>query len=308
MERNRIKKIVKDKSDLCIWMQADVVRQKTCKIDYNCKTCNFDKVMRRVSKKNRQIREQSGIPKGKCGKIVYWKDRLRELPTWKRPCIHHMKARIEFRACTNDYRCGDCEFDQYFYDQYTVHTVVRPVDLLDIEGFKIPHGYYLHPGHAWVKVEEGSEVRIGLDDFALRLLGPFDQLEAPLIGKEVKQGDTDISMNRGQHKARVLSPVSGVVTAINHRLREKVNLANHDPYSEGWVMRVHTHSLRQDLKKLMIGREAGDYVGKEINQLHKVIEEKAGPLAADGGFLTDDIYGKVPQLGWKKLTKLFLHT
>ena len=37
-------------------------------------------------------------------------------------------------------------------------------------------------------------------------------------------------------------------------------------------------------------------------------QEQAGPLATDGGFLSDDIYGKLPQLGWEKLTKLFLHT
>jgi len=31
-------------------------------------------------------------------------------------------------------------------------------------------------------------------------------------------------------------------------------------------------------------------------------------LAADGGYLADDIYGNIPALGWKNLTRNFLGT
>jgi glycine cleavage system H lipoate-binding protein len=219
-----------------------------------------------------------------------------------------MKGRIDFRTCTHDYQCGDCEFDQYFSDQYTVHAVVQPVDILDIKGFKIPHGYYLHRGHTWVKIEEGSTVRIGLDDFALRLLGPLDRIEAPLLGKELEQGRGDIMLGRGSNMARVQSPVGGVVTDINPELRETGSLANQDPYTQGWVMRLHSSHLRRDIKNLMIGEEASAYLDKEIDSLYDVIEEEVGPLAADGGYLGDDIYGNLPQTSWQKLTRIFLHT
>jgi hypothetical protein len=39
-----------------------------------------------------------------------------------------------------------------------------------------------------------------------------------------------------------------------------------------------------------------------------VIEETAGPLAADGGYLGEDIFGNLPQTSWQKLTQLFLRT
>ena len=292
----------------CIWMQAGVVRHKPCRIDYHCEACRFDRAMRRIARQNRQLRQEGKMTEGKRSKIVFWKDRLRELPSWKQPCLHHMKGRIDFRTCTHDYQCGNCEFDQYFSDQYTVHAVVQPVDVLDIKSFKIPHGYYLHPGHAWVKIEEESTVRIGLDDFALRLLGPLDRIEAPLMGKELKQDRSDIALSRGTNAARVQSPVSGVVTDINPELREKGNLANQDPYSQGWVMRLHSDSLRQDLKNLMIGEQAKVYLDAEIDRLYRVIEQEAGPLAADGGYLGDDIFGNLSQTSWQKLTRIFLHS
>lgn len=308
MKSHRKVKNASENSHPCIWMQAGVARRKLCEIDYHCEACRFDRAMRRTARENNQLRQKGEISKGKSGRIVYWKDRLRDLPAWKQPCLHHMKGRIDFRACTHDYQCGNCEFDQYFSDQYTVHAVVRPVDVLDVKGFKLPHGYYLHRGHTWVKIEEGSTVRIGLDDFALRLLGPLDRVEAPLMGKQVEQDRDDILLSRSSNTARVQSPISGVVTDINPELREKGNLANQDPYTRGWVMRLHSDNLRRDLKNLMIGEQAGEYLDDEIDRLYRVIEEEAGPLAADGGYLGDDIFGNLPKTSWQKLTRLFLHT
>ncbi len=292
----------------CIWMQAGVVPKKFCWIDFQCAACAYDRAMQRVASENLHLKENGKIPRGKRGRIVFWKDKLRELPVWKQPCLHHMIGHIEFRACTRDYQCGNCEFDQYFSDQFAVHAVVQPVDVLDIKGFKIPHGFYLHPGHTWVKIEEGSTVRVGLDDFARRLLGPLDQIQAPLMGKQMEQDRPDIALDREGNNARLLSPVSGVVTDINPELRERGSRADEDPYSEGWILRLHCSNLRQDLKSLMIGAQAGEFIDAEVDRLYQVIEETAGPLATDGGYLCDDIFGNLPQIGWQQITRVFLRS
>ena len=291
----------------CIWMQADVVQHKYCLSDYSCHACRFDRVLRRVCDENKRLIQKGKVPEGKRSRIIYWKDKLKKRPPSKRPCLHHMKGRIDFRTCNRDYRCKDCEFDQYFDDQYTVHAVVRPVDLIDIEGIKIPHGYYFHKGHTWLKVEEGSDVRIGLDDFALRMLGPLDRIGAPLIGKTIEQNSSDIVLSRGLKKAKIRSPISGVVTAVNANVRRDGRIANQAPYTDGWILRAHSKNLRKDLQNLMIGSETRDFFKEEIDRLYRVIED-VSPLAADGGHLGDDIYGKMAQVGWRRLVKLFLHT
>lgn len=304
----RIENRVAKRENPCIWMQAGVVRKKFCGIDYDCVPCHFDRAMRRLAAENEKAGKKGAVLNSKRSQIVYWKDRLNELPQWKRPCVHHMKNRIDFRACFNEYRCGTCEFDQYFYDEFAVHAIVKPVDVLHIEGFKIPQGYYLHKGHTWIKIEEGGEVRIGLDDFALRLLGPLDMIDAPLIGKAVRQDRADIKMKRGSKTAKILSPLTGVVTAVNPDLREQGSHATADPYSDGWIARIHSDTLRKDLKNLMIGDETTDFMQNEVAHLYKVIEQEVGPLATDGGHLGNDIYGNIPQIGWKRLTGLFLRT
>jgi len=290
----------------CIWMQAGVVSKKLCRLHYECTACRYDRVLQRAADSNLRLKAQGVKPTGKRAAIVSWREKLKEQPQWKRPCLHHMKQRIDFRACINDYSCSDCDFDQYFNDQFTVFATVNPVDLIEVDGFKVPQGYYLHRGHSWIKIEEENAVRVGLDEFTLRLLGPFDTIDAPLIGKTLQQGRPDITLRRGDKSARLLSPVSGVVTACNIGLRQQGKVESRDAYAEGWIVRAHSNDLRRDMKKLMIGDESTSFLRSEVRQLTAVIEETAGPLAADGGHLGDDLYGKLPQLGWNRLTSMFL--
>ncbi|RLB33261.1 MAG: hypothetical protein DRH11_09410 [Deltaproteobacteria bacterium] len=297
----------REKQDMpCIWAQAGVVRRKSCENEYRCKGCRFEKIMRLAVEKNDQIRKAGQKPTGKRGRLVSWEERLRRLPPSQRPCIHYLKRRITFKACTNDYSCANCEFDQYFDDDYSVHAVISPSDLLEVKGFRAPHGYYFHSGHTWARIEEGATVRVGLDEFALRLFGPLDQIQAPLMGKEVKQGKPSISLIRGGKRASALSPVSGVVTSVNGKLREKSSFDEHGAYSEGWIMRVHAPQLRDELKKLMINEETETFLNREVERLFQLIDHVGGPLAADGGHLGTDIYGNMPELGWEKISRLFL--
>jgi len=289
-------------------MQGGVVSRKYCKNSYACVSCKFDKALGRAAEENRARAEEGRRPGGKGGKIVSWKDKLRARPPSRRPCIHHLKGRIEFRACHNDYHCGNCGFDQFYNDQLAVYTVVKPIDPMEVRGFMVPQGYYFHRGHAWVKVEDGAQARVGMDAFALGLLGPFDKIHPPLMGEEVRQDRPDVKALRGRLRASVLSPVSGVVTAINPRVWEDGSLAGRLPYSEGWIMTVQATDLRRDLKGLMIHRETEAFMEAEVNGLYELVEQVAGPLAADGGDLRTDIFGNLPALGWERLVRTFLRS
>jgi glycine cleavage system H lipoate-binding protein len=287
-------------------MQAGVVGKKDCYSHYNCPECRFDRVMQSIADQNKRMMQAGEKPKGRKGAIVSWKDKLKLLPANKRPCIHHLKGRIGFKPCLQDYRCGNCEFDQFFDDQYSVHAVVCPVDFLEIKGIRVPQGYYFHYGHTWVRMENSDEVRVGIDDFALRLLGPLDKILSPLFGKTLEQGRAEIKVIRGEHEAEFLSPVNGVVTAMNNSLREMGSLANKNPYQDGWVMRVKSDDLRDDLKGLMLHNETKAFIGAEVDRLQVLMGQAGAAVAADGGYPGYDIFGNLPQLGWDKLVKEFL--
>lgn len=290
----------------CIWMQAGVVRRRLCRLDYACAACRFDGALGREARRNRIMRASGSPPRGRRGGIVSWQERLRELAPQRRPCIHHLKRRIGFRACLHDYDCASCEFDQFFSDQYTVFAGLRPVDLLNVQGVRFPQGYYLHPGHCWVRLEEGRSVRVGLDDFALRVFGPLERIEGALIGVRLRRGQAAFVLRRGGRRTPVLSPITGVVTAANAPLAAEAARTDDDPYGAGWVLQVEAEELRRDLAALQMGAEAGAFLAAELARLERLIERRSGPLTTDGGFLGRNIIGHLPQLGWRSLARRFL--
>jgi hypothetical protein len=73
-------------------------------------------------------------------------------------------------------------------------------------------------------------------------------------------------------------------------------------------LRIHVTDLRADLKNLLIGDETEKFLKDEVAAVYQAVEDIAGPLAADGGFLGRDIYGSLPELGWDNLAKKFLRS
>jgi hypothetical protein len=102
--------------------------------------------------------------------------------------------------------------------------------------------------------------------------------------------------------------VDGVIVEVNPEIRENPGLANREPYSDGWLFMVRTPDVKGAMKSLMTDQASLSWISDEVCQLETMIEEVAGPLAADGGVLANDIFGNLPALGWNNLTRTFLKT
>jgi glycine cleavage system H lipoate-binding protein len=277
----------------CLWMQAGVVEFKNCNNFYDCTTCTYDQGMRTQAEK---------------GKHLTWQDAMRRRPSLNRVCRHTLTRRIEGRACAYNYECSTCDFDQFFEEVWATKTGSRPYGTHNIKGFQVPSGSYFHDGHTWGRVESGGVIRVGMDDFSLKLLGKADAFDLPLMGKALSQGKAGWGLKREANQADVLSPVDGVIVEVNGRLREKPMLANQEPYGEGWLFAIRNQDPKGAFKKLMDDTASMSWMAAEIAKLEGMIESVAGPLAADGGTITNDIYGNLPALGWKNLTRTFLKT
>lgn len=277
----------------CLWMQTGVVKFKNCDNYYDCTTCKYDHAMGQKAAKGRQLT---------------WQESMRRRPAMDRVCRHSLTQRINTRICAYDYECSKCDFDQYFEDVWTTKNKSMPFEIQQVKGFDVPMGYYFHNGHAWARIESGGYIRIGLDDFSLKLLGQADALDLPLMGKELDQGKVGWGLRRKKNQADVLSPVDGVIVEVNSNVRENPQVANREPYGDGWLFMIRTPDVKGTMNKLMTDQNSLAWINEEVSHLENMIEEVAGPLAADGGYLADDIYGNLPDLGWGNLTKKFLKT
>ncbi len=277
----------------CIWMQAGLTKFKACNNYFDCATCKYDEAM------NRKVAE---------GRQIGWRDSLRMRSAMDRVCRHSLTNRIERRTCAYNYECGHCDFDQFFEEVWTARTRATPFEVQSVKGFNVPVDYHFHNGHTWARIESGGYIRIGLDDFALKVLGEADALDMPLMGKELNPNRPGWGLRRKENLADVLSPVGGVITEVNHNVRENPKRANQDPYGDGWLFLVRTGDIKKSVANLMIEDKSIDWMDSEVTHLEHMIEQVAGPLAADGGLLQPDIYGNLPSIGWRNLTRNFLKT
>lgn len=277
----------------CLWMTAGVIKYKDCHNFFDCTTCKFDQGMRLQVEK---------------GKQISWQDAMRRKSDMERVCRHSLTGRMDSRICAYDYRCAKCDFDQYFEDYLTPKTMSQPDATHRVKGFDLPTDRYFHSGHTWARIESGGTIRVGMDDFALKLLGKADALELPLTGYQVEMGRAGWGLKRKNHQAEVLSPVDGVVMEVNRHVGQNPQLANREPYRDGWLFVAHCQDVKASMKKLMAGKASLNWISEEILTLETMIEDVAGPLAADGGFIGEDIYGNLPALGWDNLIGTFLKT
>jgi glycine cleavage system H lipoate-binding protein/uncharacterized CHY-type Zn-finger protein len=277
----------------CLWMQAGVTKFKNCNNFYDCGTCKYDLGMKKQVEK---------------GKQISWQDAMRKRPGIERSCRHSLTRRIEHRMCSFNYNCSACDFDQFFEEIWAAKTKITPSESQNIKGFDVPMDYHFHNGHTWARVESGGNIRIGLDDFSLRLLGKADAFDLPLMGKELDKDRIGWGLRRRKNQADVLSPISGVIIDVNENVRRNPELTNREPYGDGWLFLVRTQDVKKSIKQLMSEADSLNWMNSEVNKLESMIEDVAGPLAADGGYLQDDIYGNLPGLDWKNLTKTFLGT
>ena len=277
----------------CIWMQAGAVAFKNCGNFYDCTSCKYDFGMRKKVKKGAQ---------------VSWQDAMRRRKGLARTCRHSLTRRIGERACAYDYLCHKCDFDQLFEDTLSAKTASLVNEVHDVAGFMVPAGYYFNDGHTWARIESGGYVRIGMDDFALKLFGKADSYDFPVIGKELTQGGPGWRFRRSEREGKALSPVSGIVVEANARLTDEPAAANRKPYEDGWMLLLRAPDIKATVRNLMSDGEGLAWMDREADRLNRMIEETAGPLAADGGHLGEDIYGNLPGLGWDRLAREFLRT
>ncbi len=184
-------------------------------------------------------------------------------------------------------------------------NTTRP-QMQDVFGIQVPvDSYYLHQGHTWAVLEDDNRVRVGLDDFSQKLLGPADEVKFPEIGKVYFQDHLCLALMLHGKKASFEAPVDGAIEAINPLVKANPHLIHDDPYGEGWLFTVKPINLQRNLEKLLSGEDAVVWMDKESHRLLNLLETRAGVTLPDGGAFIDGVYGNYQELSWKPLVQEF---
>lgn len=174
-----------------------------------------------------------------------------------------------------------------------------------VAGFQVPDNVRYHAGHTWALSESQQLVRVGMDDFASKLIGKIENITLPQRGRWVRQGQKIWTIFRDGKSVDMVSPIEGTVTDINEAVMRNPELARKDPYGDGWLLTVQAPDSKINFRNLMGGTLARLWTESSALHLQSRMPMAVGALAQDGGVAVDDLTAHMPGEDWATLTKEF---
>ena len=115
--------------------------------------------------------------------------------------------------------------------------------------------------HEWIKVEDsGSQALTGITEYAQDQLGDIVYFELPKPGDTLKQLEKMGEVESVKAVSDLYSPITGEVLETNEKLMDHPELANQDPFEEGWLIRVSIADPAE-LDSLMSAEEYEAFIG-----------------------------------------------
>ncbi|HCC51907.1 MAG TPA: glycine cleavage system protein GcvH [Porphyromonadaceae bacterium] len=115
--------------------------------------------------------------------------------------------------------------------------------------------------HEWAEIREDNTARIGISDFAQHELGDLVFINLPELGDTVTAGEAFGDVESVKAVSDVISPVTGVVSAVNQEVLDHPESINESPY-ESWFIEVKEVSGKS---ALMTATEYDEFCGKEAH-------------------------------------------
>ncbi len=182
--------------------------------------------------------------------------------------------------------------------------------------FFLPKGFFISKAHTWVELTFAGEARVGVDDFAQKVIGSIDRIEVAPLNKELNKGDTLFTVAQGNRVLSIPAPISGKILAVNESLLASPKMFHQDPYVAGWVAVIVPKNISAELHLLAIADDAAKWLKKEVNRFRDFVKEQAqigvpvpaGATMLDGGAPLNGVLGQFNENTWNAFQKEFLKT
>lgn len=112
--------------------------------------------------------------------------------------------------------------------------------------------------HEWVRVEEDNTVVVGITDHAQEAMGDLVYVETPDLDHELSAGEDAGVVESVKAASDIYAPIAGMVVAVNEELQDSPELANSDPYGDGWMFKLKITST-EEVDELL---SADDYLAQ----------------------------------------------
>lgn len=174
--------------------------------------------------------------------------------------------------------------------------------------FQLPDAFFLHRGHTWALPVGDRMVKIGMDDFAHRLIGEPTAFRFPEPGQKLELGEKGWQVRVNGDTVDLLSPVTGDVVEVNEQALQAPGATSEDPYGEGWLMTVRVPSDRAVIRNLLPSRLANTWMDEENAELGMMVGAEVGPVLQDGGIPVRGFARELAGEAWPEIAAKFFLT
>lgn len=189
-------------------------------------------------------------------------------------------------------------------------TQLTELGTLATAEFAIPGGVFISEGHCWASMEQDGTVKVGIDDFAKKIIGRIDDIEFPNLGMQIRYGQPLFCVRQAERAIPFTSPVSGQITKVNIQLRDHLDALDITTYDRNWVCIIDAEDLDAEIQKLKIGKAAVSFYQNDIGQF---METMRNATRGGNGFHRarrdgDSYLGLLESLdekGWGKIINMF---
>lgn len=101
----------------------------------------------------------------------------------------------------------------------------------------VSDGYLYTKEHEWVKLE-GLNARVGITEYAQKMLGDITYVELPPPGEAVKQFEVFTTVESVKVASDINAPLTGKITSVNKGLENTPELMNQAPFEGGWIVEL----------------------------------------------------------------------
>ena len=175
--------------------------------------------------------------------------------------------------------------------------------------FSIPGGVFIAKNHTWLSMNQEGIAKVGIDDFAQKLIGKIDSLELPNLGMNVKVGQPLFTIKQGNRSVTFTSPVSGKVSQINTLLKDNLEALDVTPYERNWVCALDAENLDSEIKEMQIGKSAVAFFQEDIEKFKTLFMELLKSEKKSDEYLEEGLFigqlSKLSDVNWNKIIAEF---
>ena len=129
--------------------------------------------------------------------------------------------------------------------------------------FRVPKELFYNENDCWARIE-GDTAKIGITDFLQNMISDIIFVKFNELGSRVEQFDEIASFESTKSVLDLLSPVSGTIQEVNEKLGQGPELANKDPYGEGWFAVIKLEDFENDRQNLLSAQDYFEVLKRKV--------------------------------------------